>query len=95
MINNVSLLAYWYACLLLFMFSLFPSTFFQAEPPEIVVATIGSLTQMLERRVFKLEALCILVIDEVIIIYALVLTRLHPYEHTNMGATYSHITKSA
>ncbi|PKU78143.1 DEAD-box ATP-dependent RNA helicase 58, chloroplastic [Dendrobium catenatum] len=28
----------------------------KAEPPEIVVATIGSLSQMLERHVFKLEA---------------------------------------
>jgi len=39
--------------------------FFQAEPPEIVVATIGSLTQMLEKHVFKLEAMRVLVIDEV------------------------------
>lgn len=37
----------------------------KAEPPEIVVATIGSLCQMLEKRIFKLEALKVLVIDEV------------------------------
>ncbi|XP_049934149.1 DEAD-box ATP-dependent RNA helicase 58, chloroplastic isoform X2 [Nymphaea colorata] len=36
----------------------------KAEPPEIVVATIGSLSQMLEKRTFKLEALQILVVDE-------------------------------
>ncbi|KAK8960460.1 hypothetical protein KSP40_PGU008600 [Platanthera guangdongensis] len=37
----------------------------KAEPPEIVVATIGSLSQMLERHAFKLEALRVLVVDEV------------------------------
>ncbi|KAF3774657.1 DEAD-box ATP-dependent RNA helicase 58 [Nymphaea thermarum] len=37
----------------------------KAEPPEIVVATIGSLSQMLEKKTFKLEALQILVVDEV------------------------------
>ncbi|CAL9187343.1 unnamed protein product [Musa hybrid cultivar] len=37
----------------------------KAEPPEIVVATIGSLCQMLEKHVLKLEAMQILVIDEV------------------------------
>ncbi|XP_042488446.1 DEAD-box ATP-dependent RNA helicase 58, chloroplastic isoform X2 [Macadamia integrifolia] len=37
----------------------------KAEPPTIVVATIGSLCQMLEKNVFKLEAMRVLVIDEV------------------------------
>ncbi|XP_073099573.1 DEAD-box ATP-dependent RNA helicase 58, chloroplastic isoform X4 [Elaeis guineensis] len=37
----------------------------QAEPPQIVVATIGSLCQMLEKHVLKLEAMRVLVIDEV------------------------------
>ncbi|XP_043697927.1 DEAD-box ATP-dependent RNA helicase 58, chloroplastic isoform X2 [Telopea speciosissima] len=37
----------------------------KAEPPTIVVATIGSLCQMLEKHVFKLEAMQVLVIDEV------------------------------
>ncbi|XP_073004511.1 DEAD-box ATP-dependent RNA helicase 58, chloroplastic isoform X1 [Typha latifolia] len=37
----------------------------KAEPPEIVVATIGSLCQMLEKRVLKLEAMRVLIIDEV------------------------------
>ncbi|KAH0434778.1 hypothetical protein IEQ34_026773 [Dendrobium chrysotoxum] len=37
----------------------------KAEPPEIVVATLGSLSQMLERHVFKLEAVRVLVVDEV------------------------------
>ncbi|CAL9122356.1 unnamed protein product [Musa textilis] len=37
----------------------------KADPPEIVVATIGSLCQMLEKHVLKLEAMQILVIDEV------------------------------
>ncbi|GAV84599.1 DEAD domain-containing protein/Helicase_C domain-containing protein [Cephalotus follicularis] len=37
----------------------------KAEPPKIVVATIGCLCQMLERNVFKLESMRVLVIDEV------------------------------
>ncbi|MQL76251.1 hypothetical protein Taro_008621 [Colocasia esculenta] len=37
----------------------------KAEPPKIVVATIGSLCQMLERHVLKLEAIHVLVVDEV------------------------------
>ncbi|CAN6442179.1 unnamed protein product [Victoria cruziana] len=37
----------------------------KAEPPEIVVATIRSLSQMLEKKTFKLETLQILVVDEV------------------------------
>ncbi|XP_029122325.1 DEAD-box ATP-dependent RNA helicase 58, chloroplastic isoform X3 [Elaeis guineensis] len=37
----------------------------KAEPPQIVVATIGSLCQMLEKHVLKLEAMRVLVIDEV------------------------------
>ncbi|XP_039156702.1 DEAD-box ATP-dependent RNA helicase 58, chloroplastic isoform X2 [Eucalyptus grandis] len=37
----------------------------KAEPPAIVVATIGSLCQMLEKQVFKLDTVQILVIDEV------------------------------
>ncbi|WOL14392.1 hypothetical protein Cni_G23172 [Canna indica] len=37
----------------------------KAEPPEIVVATVGSLCQMLEKHALKLEAMRILVIDEV------------------------------
>uniref|UniRef100_A0A1D1YN51 RNA helicase n=1 Tax=Anthurium amnicola TaxID=1678845 RepID=A0A1D1YN51_9ARAE len=37
----------------------------KAEPPEIVVATIGSLCQMLEKHVLKLEAIQVLVVDEV------------------------------
>ncbi|XP_020589528.1 DEAD-box ATP-dependent RNA helicase 58, chloroplastic isoform X1 [Phalaenopsis equestris] len=40
-------------------------TWLKAEPPDIVVATIGSLIQMLERNVFKLEAVRVLVVDEV------------------------------
>lgn len=39
---------------------------FQAEPPTIVVATIRSLSQMLEKQIFKLGSVCVLVIDEVI-----------------------------
>lgn len=39
---------------------------FQAEPPTIIVATIASLCQMLEKHIFKLEAMQVLVIDEVI-----------------------------
>lgn len=38
---------------------------FQAEPPTIVVATIMSLCQMLEKHIFKLESMQVLVIDEV------------------------------
>ncbi|PKA52609.1 DEAD-box ATP-dependent RNA helicase 58, chloroplastic [Apostasia shenzhenica] len=37
----------------------------KAEPPEIVVATIDSLSQMIERHVIKLEELRVLVVDEV------------------------------
>ncbi|XP_050217199.1 DEAD-box ATP-dependent RNA helicase 58, chloroplastic isoform X2 [Mercurialis annua] len=37
----------------------------KAEPPQIVVATIGSLCQMLEKHIFKLESMKVLVIDEV------------------------------
>ncbi|XP_026656738.1 DEAD-box ATP-dependent RNA helicase 58, chloroplastic isoform X2 [Phoenix dactylifera] len=37
----------------------------KAEPPQIVVATIGSLCQMLEKHSLKLEAMRVLVIDEV------------------------------
>lgn len=44
---------------------------FQAEPPQVVVATIGSLCQMLDRHAFNLEALRVLVIDEVIIFVTL------------------------
>ncbi|CAI0466258.1 unnamed protein product [Linum tenue] len=37
----------------------------KAEPPSIVVATIASLCQMLDKQIFKLDALEVLVIDEV------------------------------
>ncbi|KAL5541631.1 hypothetical protein UlMin_009341 [Ulmus minor] len=37
----------------------------KAEPPTIIVATIGSLCHMLEKRIFSLESMQILVIDEV------------------------------
>ncbi|XP_047336789.1 DEAD-box ATP-dependent RNA helicase 58, chloroplastic isoform X2 [Impatiens glandulifera] len=37
----------------------------KAEPPTIVVATMGSLNQMVEKHLLKLEALRVLVIDEV------------------------------
>ncbi|CAN0856624.1 DEAD-box ATP-dependent RNA helicase 58, chloroplastic [Linum grandiflorum] len=37
----------------------------KAEPPSIVVATIASLCQMLDKHVFKLDAIEVLVIDEV------------------------------
>ncbi|KAI3979738.1 hypothetical protein MKX01_013833 [Papaver californicum] len=37
----------------------------KAEPPTIVVATMGSLCLMLEKRIFSLEALRVLVVDEV------------------------------
>ncbi|GAA0147095.1 RNA helicase [Lithospermum erythrorhizon] len=37
----------------------------KAEPPTIIVATLGSLFLMLEKKILKLEALKILVIDEV------------------------------
>lgn len=36
----------------------------KADPPQIVVATIKSLCQMLEKRTLKLEAMRVLVIDE-------------------------------
>lgn len=44
---------------------LFISYLLQAEPPQIVVATVGSLCQMIEKNILKLEAMRILVIDEV------------------------------
>ncbi|XP_014500325.1 uncharacterized protein LOC106761301 isoform X3 [Vigna radiata var. radiata] len=34
------------------------------EPPTIVVATIGSLCQMLERHIFSLETVRVLIVDE-------------------------------
>ncbi|XP_074568669.1 DEAD-box ATP-dependent RNA helicase 58, chloroplastic isoform X1 [Curcuma longa] len=37
----------------------------KAEPPQVVVATVGSLCQMIEKNILKLEAMKILVIDEV------------------------------
>ncbi|TYG98749.1 hypothetical protein ES288_A10G141100v1 [Gossypium darwinii] len=37
----------------------------QAEPPAIVVATIGSLSQLLEKQILKLDYLRVLVVDEV------------------------------
>ncbi|KAB2009401.1 hypothetical protein ES319_D10G164200v1 [Gossypium barbadense] len=37
----------------------------QAEPPAIVVATIGSLSQLLEKQIFKPDSLRVLVVDEV------------------------------
>lgn len=40
---------------------------FQAEPPAIVVATLSSLCQMLEKNVLKLDAIQVLVVDEVYI----------------------------
>ncbi|RWR93740.1 DEAD-box ATP-dependent RNA helicase 58, chloroplastic isoform X1 [Cinnamomum micranthum f. kanehirae] len=40
-------------------------TWLKAEPPQIVVATIKSLCQMLEKRTLKLEKLRVLVVDEV------------------------------
>ncbi|XP_022636946.1 uncharacterized protein LOC106761301 isoform X2 [Vigna radiata var. radiata] len=41
-----------------------PGKRFQAEPPTIVVATIGSLCQMLERHIFSLETVRVLIVDE-------------------------------
>ncbi|XP_021290789.1 DEAD-box ATP-dependent RNA helicase 58, chloroplastic isoform X1 [Herrania umbratica] len=41
----------------------------KAEPPNIVVATIGSLSQMLEKQIFKLDSMRILVVDEVDFIF--------------------------
>lgn len=38
----------------------------QAEPPTIVVATMGSLCQMLEKHILKLDSCQVLVVDEVI-----------------------------
>ncbi|MBA0696432.1 hypothetical protein Goari_002983 [Gossypium aridum] len=40
-------------------------SWFKAEPPAIVVATIGSLSQLLEKQIFKLDSLRVLVVDEV------------------------------
>ncbi|PWA50016.1 P-loop containing nucleoside triphosphate hydrolases superfamily protein [Artemisia annua] len=37
----------------------------KAEPPTIIVATLGSLCQMLEKHMIKLDSLRVLVIDEV------------------------------
>ncbi|XP_015888057.3 DEAD-box ATP-dependent RNA helicase 58, chloroplastic isoform X2 [Ziziphus jujuba] len=37
----------------------------KAEPPTVVVATIGSLCQMLEKQIFTLDSMRVLVIDEV------------------------------
>ncbi|KAK1380105.1 DEAD-box ATP-dependent RNA helicase 58, chloroplastic [Heracleum sosnowskyi] len=37
----------------------------KAEPPTIVVATMGSLSQMLDKNILKLESIRVLVIDEV------------------------------
>ncbi|KAE8668082.1 DEAD-box ATP-dependent RNA helicase 58 [Hibiscus syriacus] len=37
----------------------------KAEPPTIVVATIRSLSQMLEKQIFKLDSMRVLVVDEV------------------------------
>ena len=44
---------------------------FQAEPPEIVVATLSSLCQMLEKNVLQLNAIRVLVVDEVHILFFL------------------------
>ncbi|KAL5163594.1 DEAD-box ATP-dependent RNA helicase 58, chloroplastic [Glycine soja] len=46
-------------------FCLFGFLKFQAEPPTIVVATVGSLCQMLERHFFSLETVRVLIVDEV------------------------------
>ncbi|KAG5144174.1 hypothetical protein JHK82_019869 [Glycine max] len=40
-------------------------TWLKAEPPTIVVATVGSLCQMLERHFFSLETVRVLIVDEV------------------------------
>ncbi|CAA7405972.1 unnamed protein product [Spirodela intermedia] len=40
-------------------------TWLKAEPPEIVVATLSSLCQMLEKNVLKLDTIRVLVVDEV------------------------------
>jgi superfamily II DNA/RNA helicase len=37
----------------------------QAEPPTVIVATMASLCQMVERRAFSLQSMRVLVIDEV------------------------------
>ncbi|KAH9682865.1 DEAD-box ATP-dependent RNA helicase 58 [Citrus sinensis] len=37
----------------------------KAEPPTIVVATMGSLCQLIEKHIFKLESVQVLVIDEI------------------------------
>ncbi|VAH70165.1 unnamed protein product [Triticum turgidum subsp. durum] len=42
---------------------------FQAEPPAIIVATVASLCQMVEKRAFSLGSIKILVIDEVDFIF--------------------------
>ncbi|KAK3166613.1 hypothetical protein QOZ80_1AG0048090 [Eleusine coracana subsp. coracana] len=41
----------------------------KAEPPAIIVATVASLCQMIERRAFSLQSVKILVIDEVDFIF--------------------------
>ncbi|KAK8470844.1 hypothetical protein PHAVU_003G076400 [Phaseolus vulgaris] len=40
-------------------------TWLKAEPPTVVVATVGSLCQMLERHTFSLETVRVLIVDEV------------------------------
>uniref|UniRef100_A0A804QY23 RNA helicase n=1 Tax=Zea mays TaxID=4577 RepID=A0A804QY23_MAIZE len=41
----------------------------KAEPPAIIVATVASLCQMVERRAFSLQSMRVLVIDEVDFIF--------------------------
>ncbi|GJN16607.1 hypothetical protein PR202_gb03611 [Eleusine coracana subsp. coracana] len=41
----------------------------KAEPPAIIVATVSSLCQMVERRAFSLQSMKVLVIDEVDFIF--------------------------
>lgn len=50
---------------LFFMFFCNKAFVLQAEPPTVVVSTLGSLCQMLERKYLRLENLQVLVIDEV------------------------------
>ncbi|KAL1372650.1 hypothetical protein AAHE18_01G219100 [Arachis hypogaea] len=38
----------------------------KAEPPTVVVATVGSLCQMLERQIFLLESVRVLIVDETV-----------------------------
>lgn len=37
----------------------------KAEPPTILVATLGSLCQMIDKQILKLDSMQVLVIDEV------------------------------